>query len=59
MSLTPRGGRGRFPMGLPGRIPAICMGDMGMHAEYTCLNGFHQQLRVGQVEHRVRCMWLG
>jgi transposase len=58
ISLMPYGGKGWFPKGLPGRIPATYSRDKGTRYEYACLNVFHQTLSVRQEEHKGGRIWL-
>jgi transposase len=58
ISLMPHGGKGWFPKGLPGRIPATYTRDKGTRYEYACLNVFHQTLSVRLEEHKGGRIWL-
>jgi len=58
ISLKPHGGKGWFPKGLPGRIPATYKKPEGTRYEYACLNVFHQTLSVKQEEHKGGRIWL-
>ena len=58
VSLQPRGGKGWFPKGKAGTIPATYTKTEGVRYEYACLNIFHQQLSVRQEQHKGKRIWL-
>ena len=58
VSLKPRGGKGWFPKGKAGTIPATYRKTEGTRYVYACLNVFHQQISVRQEEHKGGMIWL-
>lgn len=57
-SLIPHGGTGWFRQRDPEKIPANYHKYEGVRYEYICLNVYHQQLAIGQYEHKGGKPWL-